>query len=113
MKNAATFNSNCMTQGTIDWTQAEHHRENTIANQQHHDSNFYHFTGQDAFVLLLLQQGHELTTMDALIQYRIGDLRRRIKTLKDAGVPIISDFTIDEQGNKTRFKTHSLKQNSK
>jgi len=95
-------------QTQIDWTQAERHQENTAANQLHHDSNFYHFTGQDAVVLSLLEKGKKLTTTTALIEYRIGDLRRRIKTLKDAGVNITADFATDENGNKTRFKIYSL-----
>lgn len=95
-------------QTQIDWTQAEHHKENTAENQLHHDKHFYHFTGQDAFVLSLLKQGKHLTTMTALIDYRIGDLRRRIKTLKDAGVNITADFLKDADGKQTRFKTYYI-----
>lgn len=95
-------------QATIDFTAAERHRENTIANQQHHDNSIDRFARQDRQVYELLKQGHRLTTHEALLKYSIGDLRRRIKTLRDAKVDISDEWVKDDQGRETRFKQYFL-----
>lgn len=54
-------------------------------------------------------RGEKLTTTVALIKYQIGDLRRRIKDLKDNwDIPIQSEYAKDIKGNKTRFKQHFI-----
>lgn len=46
------------------------------------------FKGQCKTLYDALKRGERLTTGGALINYRIGDLRRRIKDLRDAGVEV-------------------------
>lgn len=59
------------------------HHENLPQNQQHFDENKDHFSKQCTIVLQALQRGERLTTAKALVKYKIGDLRRRVKDLKD------------------------------
>lgn len=59
------------------------HHENLPENQKHFEQNKNHFSKQCTIVLQALQRGERLTTITALINYQIGDLRRRIKDLKD------------------------------
>lgn len=91
---------------------SERHPENSKVNQRHHDDNIEHFAKQDQLVLTLLQQGMKLTTGQALLKYKIGDLRRRVKSLRDAGVPISDEFAKDAQGNRTRYKRYFITQTS-
>lgn len=90
---------------------SERHRENSKASQRLHDDNITHFAKQDRLVLTLLQQGMKLTTGEALLKFRIGDLRRRIKTLRDAGICISDEFPLVD-GKRSRFKRYFLTQNS-
>jgi len=87
-----------------DYTNVLHERENNSESEKHLKANKYHFTGQVAVVLSLLQKGVVLTVYNALTQYRIGDLRRRIKDIKDAGVDVSEDWVYDAEGKRTRFK---------
>lgn len=59
------------------------HHENLPENQHHFNENKKHFSKQCIIVLQALQRGERLTTITALINYKVGDLRRRIKDLKD------------------------------
>lgn len=96
------------TQTHIDFTQVLHQRENNPQSEQHLKRNIYHFTGQCAVVLSLLEKGEVLTTGKALVQYGIGDLRARIRDLRNSGVPIKDKWFIDEDGKTTRFKEYYL-----
>jgi hypothetical protein len=69
-------------QPKIDFNQL-HHIENKISNQEHFEANKSKFSNQCKLVYEALLRGEQLTTTYALIHYRIGDLRRRIKDLKD------------------------------
>ncbi|TDO68781.1 helix-turn-helix protein [Flavobacterium chryseum] len=65
------------------------HIENKISNQEHFERNKERFSNQCRIVYEALLRGERLTTTKALIDYKIGDLRRRIKDLKDIwNVPI-------------------------
>lgn len=59
------------------------HKENTTENQQHFDNNKLKFNRQCQLVYNLFKRGKVLTTKNALLEYGIGDLRRRVKDLKD------------------------------
>jgi hypothetical protein len=76
----------------IDFSQL-HHIENKISNQEHFEANKNRFSNQCRLVYEALLRGERLTTAKALIHYQIGDLRRRIKDLKDMwDVPIESEM---------------------
>jgi hypothetical protein len=69
------------------------HIENKISNQEHFERNKGKFSNQCRIVYEALLRGEKLTTTSALIQYKIGDLRRRIKDLKDMwNVPVQSEI---------------------
>ena len=90
-----------------DFTKAVHVRENSAANEAHLNANRFHFTGQVAVVISLLQAGNVLSTRTALAYYNIGDLRRRIKDIKDhptSPMHIDEHFETDKDGKRTRFK---------
>ncbi|UYW01767.1 helix-turn-helix domain-containing protein [Flavobacterium agricola] len=91
----------------IDFSQLKHN-ENTIENQKHFDDNQPKFSNQCKIVYEALLRGEKLTTAYALIHYGIGDLRRRVKDLKDNfNVPVESRKL---QGN---FKEYYLPKNTK
>lgn len=94
-----------------DFTKIVHTRENTVENEAHLNANRFHFTGQAAVVLSLLMRGVVLNTSLALTHYHIGDLRRRIKDIKDyykehpeGATEIDEMFMYDKDGKRTRFK---------
>lgn len=89
----------------INYTFAElekYRLENNPESQDIKDDNIEHLAKQDKLVLQLLQQGIKLDVTKALIEYKIGDLRRRIKTLRDAG------YKIQDIKQYKRFKTYFL-----
>lgn len=87
----------------IDFSQL-HHQENKVANQEHFELHKEHFSNQCKIVYEALLRGERLTTAKALLKYGIGDLRRRIKDLKDNwNVPVK-----DEYQEGTRFKEYFL-----
>ena len=76
----------------LDFSQL-HHTENKISNQEHFEANKEKFSKQCKIVYEALLRGERLTTAKALIHYGIGDLRRRIKDLKDIwNVPVQSEM---------------------
>mgnify|MGYP003579928694 CR=1 FL=1 len=82
-----------------------HHIENKISNQEHFEANKDRFSNQCRIVYEALLRGERLTTTTALLKYHIGDLRRRIKDLKDMwNVPVEADMV---QG---KFKEYYLNQ---
>ena len=81
------------------------HRENLPENQRHFEENKEHFSKQCKIVLQALKRGERLTTITALMKYRVGDLRRRIKDLKDYhNIDVKSEFV-----KGSRFKEYYLK----
>ena len=90
----------------IDFTELNH-VENNIDSQKHFEENKERFSNQCKIVYEALLRGEKLTTTKALIEYGIGDLRRRIKDLKDQwNVPIESEYV------KGKFKEYYLKINN-
>ncbi|WP_339889790.1 helix-turn-helix domain-containing protein [uncultured Flavobacterium sp.] len=86
----------------IDFTELNH-VENNIDSQKHFEENKERFSNQCKIVYEALLRGEKLTTTRALIEYGIGDLRRRIKDLKDQwNVPIKSEYV------KGKFKEYYL-----
>lgn len=86
----------------IDFNQLSH-VENNVDSQKHFEENKEHFSNQCKIVYEALLRGEKLTTTKALIEYGIGDLRRRIKDLKDQwNVPIESEYV------KGKFKEYYL-----
>lgn len=80
------------TQQQIDFSELEH-IENNPGSQKHFEANKEHFSNQCRIVYEALLKGERLTTTKALLKYHIGDLRRRIKDLKDIWkVPIQSQY---------------------
>lgn len=80
------------------------YRENNLESQQHYEKNKKAFTNQCAIVYDALKRGERLTTHSALLIYKVGDLRRRIKDLKDIyGIPVKSEYK-----SGTRFKEYFL-----
>lgn len=59
------------------------HKENTSENQKRFEDNEKVFRGQCAVVMAALNRGERLSVVSAIQLYQIGDLRRRIKDLKD------------------------------
>lgn len=94
--------TNCM-QKEIDWNELDH-IENNPGSQKHFDENKEHFSNQCRIVYEALLRGERLSTKRALLLYGIGDLRRRIKDLKDQWkVPVQAVFQ-----DGTRFKEYFL-----
>jgi len=82
------------------------HQENNIESQRHFDENKDKFSKQCKIVYEALLRGERLTTAKALIEYGIGDLRRRVKDLIDMwGVPVQSEYV------ENRYKEYFLKIN--
>lgn len=83
---------------------ALHHVENKTSNQEHFERNKEKFSKQCRIVYEALLRGEKLTTTSALLDYKIGDLRRRIKDLKDIWNVPISDHYVDG-----KFKQYYIK----
>lgn len=80
--------------------------ENNLESNEILDANRERFNGQcktlyDAFI-----RGEKLTTASALLKYSIGDLRRRVKDLRDAGIEV------EDELQENRFKIYFIKQAS-
>jgi hypothetical protein len=65
-----------------------HQSENNSESQLNLFENMAHFSEQCLTVLKLLKQGKRLTVRDALIEYDIHSLPRRILDLKENGIPV-------------------------
>lgn len=80
------------------------HTENKIVNQEHFEKNKKEFSKQCQIVYDALLRGERLTTTQALLTYKIGDLRRRIKDLKDIwNIPVLDVYV------EGKFKEYYLK----
>lgn len=79
-----------------------HKKENTPENQEYLDKNVLRLSKQCEKVWGILCTGKRLTVREAMLTYNIGDLRRRIKDLKDQGYEIGAKRL--EGGYKEYFK---------
>lgn len=84
-------------------TEINFHLENNAESQSIFNGNIDHFSKQCKLVYTALKRGEQLTTAEALIKYGIGDLRRRIKDLRD-------NYNVNVQSKLTdnRFKIYYL-----
>jgi hypothetical protein len=89
-----------MNQLTIDYSKR---LENNLESQSILEANKDRINKQCRLVLDLLQVGYRLTVRDALIFWGIGDLRRRVKDLKD-----MHGIDIKTETQKGGFKTYFL-----
>lgn len=95
-----------MNQTEIDFT---HGLENNMESQFNYKLNLDHFNNQCRIVLEQLLTGRKLNVRDAFINLGIGHLPRRIKDLREAGIPVCDEFPLDEKtGKKERFKKYWL-----
>jgi hypothetical protein len=79
-------------QHEIDFSELYHH-ENNPGSQAHFEENKSKFSNQCKIVYEAFLRGERLTTTKALLNYGIGDLRRRVKDLKDMWkVPVQSEM---------------------
>lgn len=69
-------------QTEINFTKTIIHRENNLVSQENFEANEPRFRGQCKIVMDAFLRGEKLTVVGAMINYKIGDLRRRIKDLK-------------------------------
>lgn len=83
------------------------HVENKVSNQEHFERNKEHFSNQCRIVYEALLRGERLTTTKALLNYGIGDLRRRIKDLKD-----IWNVPVQDKVVEGKFKEYFLNINN-
>lgn len=97
--------NNLPTDLELDFNQLQH-VENKISNQEHFERNKDKFSNQCKIVYQALLRGEKLTTTKALLEYRIGDLRRRIKDLKDIWNVPVQDGYVDG-----KFKEYFLNLN--
>lgn len=67
----------------VDFTETLVHHENNNESQMLFDENKDRFSTQCRIVYDAMMKGERLTTAKALIEYSVGDLRRRVKDLKD------------------------------
>lgn len=82
-------------QTRIDFSKPITHRENNTTSQASFEKNEPKFRGQCKTIMDAFKRGERLSTLKAMTNYRIGDLRRRIKDLKDNyGVTNIVDKTM-------------------
>jgi hypothetical protein len=79
-----------------------HTVENNSESKQILNANREHLSAQCEKVLELLTSGKRLTVRDAMIEYGIGDLRRRVKDLKENGYNVKGDLI------EGRFKIYYL-----
>ena len=81
-----------------------HREENNYQSRKHLEENRDKFSAQCAKVYDLLLSGVRLTTFNAISEYGIGDIRRRIKDLRDInGKTDIQDRWVRD-GKSTRYK---------
>ena len=77
----------------VDFSKPLTHKENNSESQKCFEKNKTKLSNQCKKVYEALKRGERLTTATALIKYKIGDLRRRCKDLKDTyGVDVKSKY---------------------
>lgn len=67
-----------------------HVLENNRESKMILEANRERLENQCAKVLRLFREGKRLTVLDAMVNHGIGDLRRRVKDLKESGFTIQS-----------------------
>lgn len=90
----------------VDFTTPLVHHENNAESQAIFDGNIEHFTEQCKIVYRAFKRGERLTTTKALLEYGIGDLRRRVKDLID-----IYGVRVDKETIKGNYKEYFINNN--
>jgi len=94
-----------MEQKTIDFT---HGVENNPESEENYILHLDRFNKQCRTVLEQLLTGRRLNVRDAFMGLDIGHLPRRIKDLREAGIPVNDEFPRNPDGSKARFKEYWL-----
>ncbi|SED09532.1 Helix-turn-helix domain-containing protein [Tenacibaculum sp. MAR_2009_124] len=90
----------------VDFNRPVSRKENNPESQDNLDKNKKRFSKQCQKVYDALLRGKRLTTVSALLKYQIGDLRRRIKDLKDTHKINIKDKWVKTDGS--RYKEYYM-----
>ncbi|CAL2094644.1 helix-turn-helix domain-containing protein [Tenacibaculum sp. 190524A02b] len=88
----------------IDFKRTNHRLENNIESQENLENNKEIFASQCKTIYEALLKGERISQKTAVVKYNIGDLRRRIKDLKDIHKINILDEWVSS-GNR-RFKEY-------
>ncbi len=65
------------------------HRHNNENSQKQFDENQQHFNRQCRITLEQLLTGRGMNSYDSMVNLKIMHLARRIKTLRDSGIPVL------------------------
>lgn len=79
-------------------------KENNKDSQEHLEKNKKKFSNQCKKAYEAMLKGERLSTVSALLNYGIGDLRRRVKDLKDIHKVDVKSEWVRKGGN--RFKEY-------
>ncbi|MEM1337297.1 MAG: hypothetical protein AAGF96_06080 [Bacteroidota bacterium] len=90
---------------TLDFT---HGIENNQESEANYIKHLDEFNRQCRIVLEQLLTGQRMNVRDSLIYLGIGHLPRRIKDLREAGIPVEDEFPLLDDGKKGRFKEYWL-----
>lgn len=71
-----------------------HEIENPPEQQEHLDNNREYFSKQCTKVFGLLMEGKRLTVLNAITEYGVASLPRRLKDLKENGVHINDEWVV-------------------
>lgn len=97
-----------MEQMKIDFNKPIVHSENNNHSQRIFDENADRFRGQCKVLMKAFLRGERLTAFTAMQKYHIGDIRRRVKDLRDNyGVECIKDELLEG-----RFKEWYIEKSS-
>jgi len=77
-----------------------HYKENNPESESHLHENRKAFSAQCELILSLLKSGIKLTVKDAMLNYNISSLPRRILDIRNNGVKIKSTWII-KNGRRT------------
>lgn len=84
-----------------------HTRENNRESQAILDNNILHFNRQCQIVFDAMMRGEILTTTTALIKYKVGDLRARMRDIRNTVLNIDGreeTFHLHEKTQSSRYK---------
>lgn len=77
-----------------------HFKENNEESEEFLHENRSRLSDQCQKLLGILQAGIRITNKDAIINYGIGDVRRRVLDLKLSGIVVNSAWVVDDHGKR-------------
>lgn len=89
-----------------------HEIENLPEQQEHLDNNREYFSKQCTKVFGLLMEGKRLTVLNAITEYGVASLPRRLKDLKENGVHINDEWIIIDP-DKPKIKVWFMSEETK